>query len=83
MPRLPSSEGGSALAKSLASKGGFSPGGILLLWLDLGPSDLHVGPSNLLVPCTLTWVGASTSSPCLCTVWATGPGFVAPTISEV
>ena len=37
----------------LPGKGGFSPGGILLLWLDLGPLDLHAGPSKLLVSCTL------------------------------
>ena len=34
---------------------------------------------NLLVPCTLTWDGASILIPCLCTVSATDPGFVAPT----
>ena len=28
----------------LPGKGGFSPGGILLLWLGLGPLGLHVGP---------------------------------------
>ena len=33
----------------LSGKGGFSLGDVLLLWLDLDPSDLHVGPSNLLV----------------------------------
>jgi hypothetical protein len=63
----------------LPGKGGPSPDGDLLLWLDLGPSDLHVSPLSPSVPCILTWVGASISSPCLCIVWATDPGFVAPT----
>ena len=52
----------------LPGKGGLFLDDILLLWLDLGPSDLHVGPSNLLVLCTLTWAGASILFSCLCTV---------------
>ena len=63
----------------LPGKGGFSPGGILLLWLDLGPLDLHVGPLMILVSCNLAWPGAIILFPCLCTVWATDLGFVAPT----
>ena len=36
----------------LSGKGGCSLGDILLLWLNLGPFDLHVAPLNLLVSCT-------------------------------
>lgn len=39
----------------LPGKGGFSPGGMLLLWLDFGPLDVHVGSSKFLVSCTLIW----------------------------
>ena len=79
-PRLLASGGGLAPCRArLPGKGGFSRSGVLLFWLDLGPLDLHVGPSKLLVSCTLTWVGTSILLPCLCTVWATDPGFVAPT----
>ena len=67
----------------LPGKGGFFPGGILFFWLDLGLLDLHVGPSKLLISCTLTWVGASILLPCLCTVWATDPRFVASTMCGV
>jgi hypothetical protein len=75
-----SSGGGLAPCRArLPGKGGHSPDGALLFWLDLGPSDLHVSLLNFLVSHILTWVGASISSPCLCTVWATDPGFVAPT----
>ena len=34
----------------LPGKGGPSLADILLLWLDLGSSELYVGSSNLLVP---------------------------------
>ena len=48
-----SSRGGLTPCRArLPDKGGPSPDSVLLLWLDLGPSDLHVGPLNLLVPCT-------------------------------
>ena len=63
----------------LPGKGGPSPDGILFLWLAFGPLDLHVDSSELLVSCTLTWVGASILLPCMCIVWAIDPGFVAPT----
>ena len=33
----------------LPGKGGLSLDDVLLLWLDLGLSELHVGPSNLLI----------------------------------
>ena len=52
----------------LPGKGSFSLDDILLLWLDLGPSDLHVGPSNLWGSCTLIWAGASILFSCLCIV---------------
>ena len=65
----------------LPGKGGPSLANILLLMLNLGPSELHVGSSNLLVLQSLTWVGASILTSWLCKVWATDPGFVAPTPS--
>ena len=64
----------------MPDKGGLSLDDILLLWLGLGPSDLLVGPSNLLVSCILSWIGASILIPCMCTVRATEPGFVVPTV---
>ena len=51
VPRLPASGGGLAACRArLPGKGGPPLADILLLWLDLGPSELHVGSSNLLVP---------------------------------
>ena len=80
VPGLPASGGGLAPCRArLPGKGGPSLADILLLRLNLGPSELHVGSSNLLVLQSLTWVGASILILCLCTVWATDPGFVAPT----
>ena len=80
MPWLSSSRDGLAPCRArLPSKEGLSLDDISLLWLGLGPSDLLVGPSNLLVSCTLSWVGASILSPCLCIVWAADPRFVALT----
>ena len=80
MLQLSTSWGGLAPCQArLPGKGGFSPDDIMLLWFDLGPSDLHVGPSNLLIPCTLTWAGASILLLWMCTVWAIDPGFVAST----
>ena len=78
-PWLFASGGGLAPCRAhLPAKGGLFLKGIFLLWLDLGPSDMHVGSSNLLVSCILSWVGASILISCLCTVWATDPGFVVP-----
>ena len=51
VPWLPASSGGLAPCRArLPGKGGPSLADILLLWFDLGPSELHVGSSNLLVP---------------------------------
>ena len=36
----------------MPGKGGSSPGGFLLLWLGLGPLDLHVGLMKILISCT-------------------------------
>ena len=52
---LLASGGGLAPCRArLPGKGGPSLADILLLWLDLGPSELHVGSSNLLVLQSLT-----------------------------
>ena len=55
----------------LPDKEGFSLDDILLLWFDLGPYDLHVGPTNLWGSYTLIRAVAPILFPCLCTVWAT------------
>ena len=66
VPGLPASGGGLAPCwASLPGKGGPSLADILLLWLDLGPSELHVGSSNLLVLQSLTQAGASILFLCL------------------
>ena len=52
---LPASRGGLAPCRArLPGKGGPSLADILLFWLDLGPRELHVGSSNLLVLQSLT-----------------------------
>ena len=80
VPGLPASGGGLTPCRArLPGKGGPSLADILLLWLDLVPSELHVGSSNLLVLQILTCASASISSLCMCIVWAMDPGFVAPT----
>ena len=80
VPWLLASCGGLAPCHTrLPGKGGPSLADIFLFWLDLGLSGLRVSSSNLLVLQSLTWVGASILISCLCTVWATDPGFVAPT----
>ena len=54
-PRLLASGGGLAPSRAhLPGKGGPSLADILLLRLDFGPSELHVGSSNLLVLQSLT-----------------------------
>ena len=54
-PRLLTSGGGIALCRArLPGKGGPSLADILLLRLDFGPSELHVGSSNLLALQSLT-----------------------------
>ena len=54
-PWLLASGGGLTPCRArLPGKGGPSLADILLLWLDLGPSELHVGSSNLLVLQSLT-----------------------------
>ena len=54
-PRLLASGGGLAPCQArLPGKGGPSLADILLLMFDFGPSELHVGSSNLLVLQSLT-----------------------------
>ena len=72
-----SSGGGLAPCRSrLPGKGGPSLADILLLWLDLGPSGLHVGSSIS----DLSWCFNLDLVPVHS--WAIDPGFVAPTFGE-
>lgn len=62
----------------LSGKGGPSLGDSFLLCLGLSLSELHFGALDLLVLALCLGLVLQYLFLCMCTVWATDPGFVAP-----